>query len=243
MQDLVAVLKSIQGVKVIDGNISVKEYMAIDLSVSNEDLYRHTLETADDFEAYIDNYLAGHNAKVAFGGYNEERNLYKRSTLFNETAVTERNIHIGLDLWVKAGTPVLSALDGVIHSFSFNEELGNYGPTIILKHQEQGITFYTLYGHLSAESIDNLTIGASVTKGQQMATLGDAYVNGDYAPHLHFQIIKDIQENFGDYPGVCSKNDLNFYLENCPDPNLLLKLNDKYEKNDLYSSDHNSNRL
>jgi murein DD-endopeptidase MepM/ murein hydrolase activator NlpD len=243
MHDLVAVLKGIQDVKVIDGSISVKEYMVLDLSVSNEELYRHTLKTADDFEAYIGNYLAAHNAKVAFGGYCEERNLYKRSTLFNVTAVTERNIHIGLDLWIKAGTPVLAALDGVIHSFSFNEGLGNYGPTITLKHQEQDIAFYTLYGHLSAESIDTITIGASVTKGQQMATLGNASVNGDYAPHLHFQIIKDIQENFGDYPGVCSKNDLDFYLENCPDPNLLLKLNDKYEKNDLYSRDHNNNRL
>ena len=57
-----------------------------------------------------------------------------------------------------------------------------------------------------------------------MATLGDATINGDYAPHLHFQIIKDIAENTGDYPGVCSKNKRNYYLDNCPDPNLLLKI-------------------
>lgn len=224
MQDLVAVLKSIQGVKVIDGSIPVREYIALNLSVSNSDLHRHNLQTANDFETYIQNYLAGHNATVAFGGYNEERNLYKRSTLFKATAETERNIHIGLDLWIEAGTPVLAALDGVIHSFCFNKGLGNYGPTIILEHQEQGITFYTLYGHLSTQSIDNIAIGTSVIKGRQIATLGDASVNGDYPPHLHFQIIKDIQGNYGDYPGVCNKKDLDFYLENCPDPNLLLKL-------------------
>jgi murein DD-endopeptidase MepM/ murein hydrolase activator NlpD len=64
----------------------------------------------------------------------------------------------------------------------------------------------------------------SFKKGQQIATLGDASVNGDYSPHLHFQIIKNIGDYFGDYPGVCSKTDLNFYLDNCPNPNLLLKI-------------------
>ena len=49
-------------------------------------------------------------------------------------------------------------------------------------------------------------------------------VNGDYPPHLHFQIINDLQGNFGDYLGVCSANELDFYKENCPDPNLILKL-------------------
>jgi murein DD-endopeptidase MepM/ murein hydrolase activator NlpD len=44
----------------------------------------------------------------------------------------ERNIHIGLDLWIKAGTPILSALDGKIHSF-ISAGFGDYGPTIILE--------------------------------------------------------------------------------------------------------------
>lgn len=57
-----------------------------------------------------------------------------------------------------------------------------------------------------------------------MASIGNSEVNGDYAPHLHFQIIKNIEDYWGDYPGVCNTNDLNFYIENCPDPNLLLKI-------------------
>jgi len=50
-------------------------------------------------------------------------------------------------------------------------------------------------------------------------------INGDYAPHLHFQIIIDMEEKTGDYPGVCSENKLEFYKNNCPNPNLLLKIN------------------
>ena len=68
-------------------------------------------------------------------------------------------MHIGLDLWIKAGTPVLSALDGKVHSFDFNAGFGDYGPTIILEHQLEDQTFYTLYGHLSLDSLDGLKIG------------------------------------------------------------------------------------
>ena len=224
MTALETLLHDIENVKVIDAKIDYSEYIPLDLSTTNEAFTNLKFETAGDFEEYIEHYLAQNNAQVAYGGYNEIRNLYKRSTVFNDSQTQERNIHIGLDLWIKAGTPVLAALDGFIHSFNYNTGLGDYGPTIILEHKIQEHTFYTLYGHLSLESIRNIKRGDFYQKGQQLATLGDASVNGDYAPHLHFQIIKEILNTFGDYPGVCSENDRTFYLENCPDPNILLKI-------------------
>jgi murein DD-endopeptidase MepM/ murein hydrolase activator NlpD len=224
MNTFETLLKSIQNVKVIDDSINSKDYIPLDLSTFNAELSKLDLGNAIEFENYIENYLTANQAHIAFGGYNEERNLYKRSTVFNDSETEERNIHIGLDLWIKAGTPVLAALDGTVHSFNYNAGLGDYGPTIILKHQIEDHTFYTLYGHLSLESIIEIEIGAAFKKGQKLATLGNSAINGDYAPHLHFQIIKNIWDYFGDYPGVCSKNDLEYYLENCPDPNLLLKI-------------------
>ena len=224
METLENLLKDIQNVKVIDNSISYTEYMPLDLSVSNIELSKLAIDDATIFEEFIEEKLLKNNAKVAFGGYNEERNLYKRSTVFNDNQTEERNIHIGLDLWIKAGTPVLAALDGTVHSFNYNNNLGDYGPTILLKHSIKDQSFYTLYGHLSLESIATIKVGDFFTKGQQLGTLGDVSVNGNYAPHLHFQIIKDIATNIGDYPGVCSKKDLNYYIENCPDPNLLLKI-------------------
>jgi murein DD-endopeptidase MepM/ murein hydrolase activator NlpD len=182
------------------------------------------MKNPDIFEAYIEKHLQKNNAKVAFGGYNEIRNLYNQTTLFNDEQSEERNIHIGMDLWINAGTPVLAALDAIVHGFDFNAGKGNYGPTIILEHTIENQKFYTLYGHLSVESIENIEIGTVFKKGQPIGTLGDSSVNGGYAPHLHFQIIKSIADNFSDYPGVCSRKTLNYYLENCPDPNLLLKI-------------------
>ena len=224
MPTLETFFSKLENIKVIEDSIPYSQYTPIDLSVSNSELSQIDLKNPIAFETFIENHLHKNQAKVAYGGYNELRNLYSNKSLFNNEQDDERNIHIGMDLWIKAETPILAAIDGTVHGFDFNAGKGNYGPTIILKHCVENETFYTLYGHLSMESIENLEIGTVFKKGQKMATLGDASVNGGYAPHLHFQIIKDIKNCLGDYPGVCSKNDLDYYLENCPNPNSLLRI-------------------
>ncbi|MEZ0128952.1 peptidoglycan DD-metalloendopeptidase family protein [Flavobacterium sp. LBUM151] len=224
MKTLVSILKALPPTKVVDSSIDFSKYAPLDLSGTNKELVESKPESAADFEVFIAKYLKKNNAQIAFGGYIEGRNLYQRSTIFKNEANPERNIHIGLDLWGKVHTQILAPLDGKVHSFKNNEGMGDYGPTIILEHEIENEKFYTLYGHLSLESIENLTVGTVFKKGESLATFGDSTINGDYAPHLHFQIINNIENYYGDYPGVCNINDLNFYIENCPDPNLLLKI-------------------
>lgn len=224
MKSLVSILKALPPSQIIDTSIDLSKYIPLDLSITNHELVESKPETSAEFERFIFNYMEVNNAEVAYGGYIEGRNLYKRSTIFKNDSVPERNIHIGIDLWAKEGTAVLSPLDGKVHSFQNNAGFGDYGPTIILEHEIENETFYTLYGHLSLESIENLTVGTTFKKGEKIASLGNSAVNGDYAPHVHFQIIKNLQDKWGDYPGVCNTNDLNFYIENCPNPNLLLKI-------------------
>lgn len=211
-----------QNVYVVDSSIQYCDYSKIDLSENNVELN----DISDDaivFEHYIASFLEKNNAIIAFGGYFEKRNLYKRSTIFDNN-IDNRNIHIGLDLWTKKNTKILAALDGIVFSVVNNEGLGNYGPTVILEHNLENFKFWTLYGHLSLSSITNLQIGKFIEKGGQIATLGNNVENGNYAPHLHFQIIKNITNATGDYPGVCASKDVAFYKSNCPDPNLLLKI-------------------
>jgi len=216
--------KNIEAAKVISPEIDYSEYVALDLSITNTELQNHKLETAQDYEVFIQNQLDKKDGKIMFGGYIENRNLYKRSSVFKNADTEERNIHIGLDLWINEQAPIFAALDGKIHSFQNNTALGDYGPTIILEHQIADIKFHTLYGHLSEASLEGKKVGDVIQKGQQIAKLGLPPINGDYAPHLHFQIIIDMEGKFGDYPGVCSENKLPFYKENCPDPNWLLKI-------------------
>ncbi|WP_191859212.1 peptidoglycan DD-metalloendopeptidase family protein [Hanstruepera ponticola] len=214
-----------QPIPVLDKRIPHHKFVFIDLSDSNQDLQTFDINSSTQWEQYIRSYCENHQASVAYGGYLEKRNIYKRSSYFNQNNPdSERNIHLGLDLWTSAGSNIYTPLDGTVHSFANNTNYGDYGPTLILEHQMGEINFFTLYGHLSLESIKDLKVGQFFKAQECIATLGDATVNGDYAPHLHFQIVRDMSAYKGDYPGVCSLNDLEFFSNNCPDPNTLLKL-------------------
>ncbi len=226
LSKLESILQSLDICPVLGEIYQKNDFVRLDLSVENESLKGVNVSDANALERYIWNHIKTNNARVAFGGYLEKRGIYNRSLHFNqEDPDTERNIHLGIDLWIEAESPIYSPLDAEIHSFKNNTNYGDYGPTLILKHSIDAIEFYSLYGHLSLASLDGKVIGQTIKKGEQIATLGTAEVNGDYAPHLHFQIIKDMQNHKGDYPGVSNVKELNFYKTNCPNPNLILQLN------------------
>jgi hypothetical protein len=95
-----------------------------------------------------------------------KRNLYQRSTIFKDEDTEERNIHIGLDLWIKAGTPILAALEGTLHSFNFNAGFGGLWSNYYTGAQRRKPNFYTLYG-LSLDSLEDLTLGAVYKKANK----------------------------------------------------------------------------
>lgn len=217
----------IQNIRIIDERYALSDYGPINLSIHNEHLANVDVSLSANLDAFIQSELKKINAKIGYGGYLEQRSIYKRSLDFKPEIDPnqERDIHLGIDIWAPAETAVNALMDGEIHSFSNNVGFGNYGPTIILKHQIENFDFYSLYGHLSINSLQEICIGQFIKGGEQIAKLGDANVNGDYPPHLHFQLIKEIGDWHGDYPGVCSKQDLQFYQENCPDPKWVLNFN------------------
>ncbi len=214
-----------QNIRIIDEKYALADYGPIDLSVFNKNLAIIDVSICANLDSFIQNELKKINAKIGYGGYLEQRSIYKRSVDFKPEMDPhqERDIHLGIDIWASAGTAVNALMEGEVHSFSNNVGFGNYGPTIILKHQIEDFVFYSLYGHLSINSLQGIRKGQCIKAGEPFAKLGDTGVNGDYPPHLHFQLIKEIGDWVGDYPGVCSKQDLQFYQENCPDPKWVLQ--------------------
>ncbi len=160
---------------------------------------------------------------MATGGYLEKRVIYRRSDVF-QGEEENRCIHLGIDVWAPAFTPVYAPLDGKIHSIKDNDAFGDYGPTIILEHELEDTTFYTLYGHLSRRSLKSLERGQKVKKGDYFSEFGPFPENGDWPPHLHFQVIIDLEGREGDFPGVAAPSLLEKYSTLCPDPNLILNL-------------------
>ena len=133
-----------------------------------------------------------------------------------------RRLHLGVDIWGPAETPVYAPLEGTVHSYAFNEAYGDYGATLILQHDINGFLFHTLYGHLSLASIQQKQEGQLIAKGEWIAAFGEPAENGHWPPHLHFQIIVDMQGMKGDYPGVCRFSEKEKYLTNCPDADSIL---------------------
>jgi 4-aminobutyrate aminotransferase-like enzyme/Ser/Thr protein kinase RdoA (MazF antagonist) len=164
---------------------------------------------------------------VGIGRYSEARLLYTSEQFKVQTddMPEARTMHLGIDLYMKRNTPVLAPIEGRVHSFNNNTASLDYGPTIILEHQieeEDGERFYTLYGHLSLDSLEGLTVGMPVEKGQSFARIGEAPTNGGWPPHLHFQIILDLLGERGNFPGVARPATWDIWTQICPDPNLIL---------------------
>ena len=193
----------------------------LDLSESNKELQTLDFTDTAGLGQLIFDELQKKNAVYAYGGYQEDRAVYKRSPLFASSNEQARSIHLGTDIWAEANTPVYLPLGVRIHSFRNNDNYGDYGPTIILEHQLGDTRFFTLYGHLTADSLEDKSIHMPLRAGDVLCRIGDAPVNGDWPPHLHFQVIADMQGWSGDFPGVCTKKEKLRYERICPDPGVF----------------------
>jgi len=163
--------------------------------------------------------------RVGVGRYNEARPLYSSPAFGSvENPVEERRtIHLGMDLFVEPGTALHAPLDGTVHILANNAAGQDYGPLVMLRHEPgDGEEFFTLYGHLTTETLDRLKIGQHISRGQEFARVGAAEENGGWAPHVHFQIILDLLDLGADFPGVAYASERAVWTSLSPDPNLLL---------------------
>lgn len=162
------------------------------------------------------------NAFIRSGGWAVGGYLEKRAVMYDAPRYADgRNIHMGIDIWAKAGEPAYAVLDGVIAYAKFQNDEGNYGGTVILKHMVEGQELYALYGHLTKKSVELHIQGEKKKKGDVIGWLGEESENGNWPPHLHYQLcIEDPGEP--DMPGVVAKKDLIQVRERYPDPRILL---------------------
>jgi len=196
------------------------------------------------------------DAVVGVGRYDEVRRWYT-SDIFQAPAEGTpewRTVHMGVDLFLPAGSPVFAPFDATVHSVALNSGPLDYGPTVILEHRVRpegphgsewtrageapmartapdapegtDLPFWTLYGHLAADVLEGLASGQRLAKGQRFASIGSYPVNGNWAPHLHFQVITHTLGREGDFPGVALPSQRDLWRALSPDPNLILRIPD-----------------
>ncbi len=214
---------------VIESDLRVVKNVIFDLSMGSRELGNLTeFSDVEIFTRHLFERMKAEDSQVGIGRYNEARPIYTSDQyqLAGNDGPEWRTVHIGLDVFMEAATPILAPLDGVVHSFRNNDSPLDYGPTIILQHtvsdKDTQLIFYTLYGHLSADSLEGLYEGKSIALGTPFCKIGTYPVNGGWPPHLHFQIITDLLDRTGEFPGVARPSQREVWLSVSPDPNLIV---------------------
>ncbi|MBT3281550.1 MAG: aminotransferase class III-fold pyridoxal phosphate-dependent enzyme [Cryomorphaceae bacterium] len=220
-------------------SIKKNKLYKIDLSVGSKWIGgRNEIEDLELFQYKIEKLQKKYPDKIITGGYLEPRSIYSSNSYekIGNYGDESRTIHLGLDFWLPPGTKVNSMFDGEIVVAVNDKGHKEYGGLLILKHNIQDLEFYTLYGHNTVESVLKNKVGSKVKKGDVIAEIGNYPENGNWAPHLHFQIILSMLNYKIDYPGVCYFNQMEIWKDLCPDPNLLFKSidldNDKHESDE-----------
>ena len=173
----------------------------------------------------FDTWFAAQGVPYGIGLYGENRKVYATDQFADKASNERRTVHLGIDVFAPAGTPVHAPFAAKVRHVTYNADPLDYGHTLILEHAGP-IPFYTLYGHLGGSLPKLLQVGDHVTAGQIIAHLGDWPENGGWAPHLHFQIMTSmLEQTEGNFFGVGHAGLWKVWSQICPDPNLILRLN------------------
>lgn len=215
-----------EAASVVEQDLRIAPVTVFDLSAGSVDLgLSDEYDTTEKFSQVLFEQMKAEGAVAGIGRHDEPRLIYKSEDFATqgEHGVEYRTVHVGFDVFQKAGAPVCAAFDGIVHSLADNPARLDYGPCIILEHTTDDDTpFFTLYGHLSRASLDGLRAGMTIQRGQRIASIGDHPINGDWPAHLHFQIITDLLDYNGTFPGVARVSYREVWRSLCPDPNGVI---------------------
>jgi murein DD-endopeptidase MepM/ murein hydrolase activator NlpD len=173
----------------------------------------------------FDAWFAARGVRYGLGSYGERRQVYETAQFADAASPERRSVHLGIDVFVPAGTPVYAALPGVVTHVTYNADPLDYGHTLIVQHDAGGVPFYTLCGHLGGSLPSLLKVDDTVVPGQLIGHLGDWHENGGWAPHLHVQIMTDmLDQRGGNFFGVGHPSLLDIWTAILLDPNLILRI-------------------
>jgi murein DD-endopeptidase MepM/ murein hydrolase activator NlpD len=89
-----------------------------------------------------------------------------------------RELHKGLDIATRSGTPILAPADGLVN---FSGRKGGFGNLVLVDH---GYGIMSRYAHLSASEVK---IGQKIKRGQVIARVGNT--GRSTGPHLHYEVM------------------------------------------------------
>lgn len=210
---------------IVDTALNAETCMVLDAGVTSPHIeFGWRPHDAARMSREISRALENNGVSVGIGRYREYRLIYD-SDDFVDFSGHRRTLHLGIDIFQPAGSPVYAPLDGSVHSRCNNSARFDYGGSVIIRHEtDDGVGFFTLYGHLDPETTHHLLPGEPVKAGDRLGCMGEPAVNGHWPPHVHFQVITDLMGWEGTFVGVGSHVHRDVWCAICPDPDLLMRL-------------------
>jgi 4-aminobutyrate aminotransferase-like enzyme/Ser/Thr protein kinase RdoA (MazF antagonist) len=217
-----------QFASIFDG-IDLKKAHKLDLSYGSSTA-TNTPESVDTkgLNARIANELTKADTDAAIGGWGEARPIYNGRAfgrLSSDPLALARTHHLGVDVSLPAGTAVHVPYAGEIYAAGYAADQFDYGGYVLLAHTiPSGEKFYSLYGHLDAESIKHLNTGDTLKAGEKIGNLGTYNQNGGWWPHLHLQLMTEMPPTDYTPPGACEIQFWETAKDLCPNPAHILNL-------------------
>ncbi len=137
------------------------------------------------------------NPDIPTGGHGEEDQIpsmmapavglvskkHDMETLVYSNTTEDWRVHKGIDITTGMGAQVMAAAKGKITAI---EDDPLYGKTVVITHSGGAVT---RYANLSGEMPQGIAVGAEVTGGQVIGTVGEtAGIEIAEEPHLHFEM-------------------------------------------------------
>ncbi len=232
---------SAQIASIVEGDLASGPLLILDTSVSSPDLPSPAQLTGPEYiTKQILRAIEDNGCIAAIGKYDEYRLIYSSDEFIDQTS-HRRTLHLGIDIFMPAGSAVYAPLAGKVFGVANNSTPLDYGGTLILEHEfsvasksgMETIKFHTLYGHLKPDSITKHSLGTGIEPGQRIAEMGDIYENGNWPPHVHFEIITDLLGQTSTFVGVGTHEHRNVWMSLCPDPNVILGIPDSILKQEI----------
>jgi 4-aminobutyrate aminotransferase-like enzyme/Ser/Thr protein kinase RdoA (MazF antagonist) len=180
-------------------------------------------EQPNEAQAIWEAYCADHGVDLGIGPWGEARTVYSGEMFVSRLIEDTRRIrHLGLDLFMAAGTRLYTPIAATVVSVEIEPDPLGYGCLIALRHEPEGCpAFISLWGHLAHEALSRLKAGDRLVAGALVGEMGAPAENGGWAPHLHLQLSIDTRLAATDILGVGEERYLDVWAELFPHANAF----------------------
>lgn len=161
-----------------------KPYL-FDFSSNNPKTSEYNLTDFHQFNQMIFEEMEKSSCQWGIGKYLEERKNILRE--YPNIIEEQRYYHLGLDIVVPYDTPMFAPLDAEVYRVGKEEQIGNYGGYIMLKHDINEVIFYSFYGHLKTPH--TVQVGDKIKAGEKFTCIGQESDSGGWFCHTHLQIL------------------------------------------------------